>query len=223
MPDQNTSSTDPSSDAVARGMRALLARRDGEHATGARGVGWKIGFNTPAIQQHFGISEAVVGYLVDSGVVPPGSTTSLAGWVSPAVEVELAIRVGDDGEVAGLGPALELVDLDISFGDIEPVLAGNICHRAVVFGDEVPGADPWSLRASVTKDGSVFAQDGRIAEDPATTLAFVRRFLAEHGASLEPADRIIAGSVLPPVSVAPGDTLEVSFGPFGALRIAFSD
>ena len=223
MPVQDASDTDAGGDAVARGMRALLARRDAELTAGAKPVGWKIGFNTPAIQEHFGISEAVVGYLVDSGVVPPGSTTSLEGWVSPAVEVELAIRAGDDGEVAGLGPALELVDLDISFGDIEPVLAGNICHRAVVFGAEVPGADPWSLLASVTKDGSEVGRDGRITEDPATTLAFVRRFLADHGASLEPGDRIIAGSVLPPVSVVPGDSLDVSFGPFGALRIAFSD
>ena len=208
---------------VARGMQSLLARRDAELAAGASGVGWKIGFNTPAIQAHFGIAEAVVGYLVDSGVVEPGATTSLAGWVSPAVEVELAVRVGDDGEVAGLGPALELVDLDISFDDIEPVLAGNICHRAVVFGDEVPGADPWSLRATVTKDGSVVARDGRLTEDPVTTVAFVRRFLGDHGASLEPGERIIAGSVLPPVSVAPGDALEVSFGPLGELRIAFSE
>jgi 2-keto-4-pentenoate hydratase len=203
-------------------MRSLLARRDGELAAGAKGVGWKIGFNTPAIQEHFGISEAVVGYLVDSGIVEPGATTSLEGWVSPAVEVELAIRVGEDGAVAGLGPALELVDLDISFNDIEPVLAGNICHRAVIFGDEVPGADPWSLLATVEKDGSVVGRDGRITEDPASTVAFVRRFLADHGAALEPGHRVIAGSVLPPVSVAPGDALDVSFGPFGTLRIAFS-
>jgi 2-keto-4-pentenoate hydratase len=204
-------------------MQSLLARRDADLAAGAKGVGWKIGFNTPAIQAHFGIAEAVVGYLVDSGVVEPGATTSLAGWVSPAVEVELAIRVGDDGEVAGLGPALEVVDLDISFDDIQPVLAGNICHRSVVFGDEVPGADPWSLLATVTRDGSVVAQDGRLTEDPATTVTFVRRFLAEHGASLEPGDRIIAGSVLPPIAVVPGDALDVSFGPMGALRAAFSD
>jgi 2-keto-4-pentenoate hydratase len=217
MPDHDTNV------AVARGMRALLARRDAELAAGAKPVGWKIGFNTPAIQQHFGISEAVVGYLVDSGEVQPGGTTSLAGWLSPAVEVELAIRVGDDGEVAGFGPALELVDLDISFDDIEPVLAGNICHRRVVFGDEVTGADPWSLVATVTKEGSVVAQNGRLTEDPGTTVAFVRRFLADHGASLEPGQRIIAGSVVPPVSVAPGDALDVSFGSFGTLRIAFSD
>ena len=46
-------------------------------------------------------------------------------------------------------------------------------------------------------------EDGRITEDPAITVAFVRRFLDDHGASLEPGHRIIAGSVLPPVSVAP--------------------
>jgi 2-keto-4-pentenoate hydratase len=115
------------------------------------------------------------------------------------------------------------VDLDISFDDIQPVLAANICHRAVVFGDEVPGADPWSLLATVKEDGSVIAQDGRLTEDPATTVAFVRRFLTEHGASLEPGDRIIAGSVLPPIAVAPGDALDVSFGPLGELRAAFSD
>ena len=47
----------------------------------------------------------------------------------------------------------ELVDLDMSFDDIEPVLAGNICHRGVIFGDEVPGVDPWAMVATVTKAG----------------------------------------------------------------------
>ncbi len=152
----------------------------------------------------------------------PGSTVSLAGWVSPAVEVELAVRIGDDGRIAGLGPALELVDLDISFDDIEPVLAGNVCHRHVVFGAEVPGADPMALAAGVTKDGAIVAE-GRLTKDPSVTVEFVRAFLSAHGAALEPGQRIICGSVVPPVAVAPGDTLDVTFGPFGALEINFSD
>ena len=41
------------------------------------------------------------------------------------------MRVGDGGGVAGLAPALELVDLDISFDDIEPVLAGDVSRAAV--------------------------------------------------------------------------------------------
>ena len=211
-------------DAVARGMRAQLARRDADLAAGAAPVGWKIGFNTPAIQQHFGLTDPVVGYLLDTGVTHDGATVALDGWVNPAVEVELAVRVGEDGSVAGLAPALELVDLDIDFDDIGTVLATNICQRGVVFGDEVADADAWAMVATVTKgeDKEIVAEGGRITEDPAQTVAFVRTFLAGHGASLERGDRIIAGSVLPPLPVAPGDELHVDFGPLGELRVAFS-
>lgn len=213
---------DPASSAasVTRGMRSLLARRDAALADGAVAVGWKIGFNTPAIQEHFGLSDAVVGYLTDAGVSPDGATVSLAGWGAPAVEVEVAVRVGPDGGIAGLAPALELVDLAISFDDIEPVLAGNICHRGVIFGDEVPGVDPWAMLAGVTKAGSLVAE-GRLVEDPATTVSFVRSYLAAHGAALHEGDRIIAGSVVAPVAVAPGDDLSVSFGPLGQLSVSF--
>jgi len=208
--------------AVTRGMQAQLARREAALAAGAAPVGWKIGFNTPAIQEHFGLTDAVVGFLVDTGVSPDGATVTLAGWVAPAVEVEVAVRVGADGEVVGLAPALELVDLDISFDDIEPVLAGNICHRGVIFGDEVPGVDPWAMVAAVTKGGEVVAE-GRLTEEPATTAAFVRRYLASHGAELREDDRIIAGSVVAPVAVAPGDEVSVSFGPLGGLSVRFGN
>jgi 2-keto-4-pentenoate hydratase len=208
--------------AVSRGMRAQLAGRDAALAAGAASVGWKIGFNTPAIQEHFGLTDAVVGYLVDTGVWADGATVSLAGWAVPAVEVEVAIRVGADGQVAGLAPALELVDLGISFDDIEPVLAGNICHRGVIFGDEVAGVDPWAMVASVTKAGAVVAE-GRLGEDPATTATFVRSYLDTHGATLEADDRIIAGSVVAPVAVAAGDELSVAFGPLGHLSVRFGD
>ena len=205
---------------VSRGMRAMLSDRDAALAAGAAAVGWKIGFNTPAMQEHFGLTDAVVGYMTDTGVSVDGATVSLTGWGAPAVEVELAVRVGDDGAVAGLAPALELVDLDISFDDIEPVLAGNICHRGVIFGDEVPGVDPWSMVATVTKAGDVVAE-GVLVEDPAATLLFVRWYLAAHGAALQPGDRVIAGSVVAPVAVAPGDEIHVSFGPLGRLAVRF--
>ncbi len=202
-------------------MRALLARRQAELAGGANAVGWKIGFNTPAIQAHFGLNDPVVGYLTDTGVTPDGSTVTLAGWTAPAVEVELAVRVGEDGGVAGIGPALELVDLDMPMADIEPVLAANVCQRGVVFGLEVPGVDPSEVAVAVTKGGALVAE-GRPEEDPAVTVAFVRRFLTEHGASLEPGHRIIAGSMVAPVAVAPGDELRVEFGPLGVLSVRFA-
>ena len=219
MPDHDSSA------AVARGMKAQLARRDGELADGAHQVGWKIGFNTPAIQQHFGLADPVVGYLLDRGVTADGATVELAGWSSPAVEVEVAVRIGEPAggtpTVGGLAPALELVDLGISFDDIEPVLAANICQRGVVFGDEVPGVDPFSVTVAVAKNGEP-AGEGSLLEDPAVTAAFVESFLAAHGATLEPGQRIIAGSLAAPVPVAPGDELTVTFGPLGTLSVRFA-
>jgi 2-keto-4-pentenoate hydratase len=206
--------------ALSRGMAALLERRAAELDAGAAPVGWKIGFNTPAIQKHFGLSDPVVGYLTDTGVTPDGAAVDLTGWTAPAVEVEVAIRVDDHGEVGGLAPALELVDLDLPFDDLEPILAGNVFQRGVVFGDEVPGVDPWAVKTEVTRAGAVVAE-GSLAEDPATTLAFVRSFLAAHGAALQPGDRIIAGSMVPPLAVASGDTLQVTFGPLGELSVRF--
>jgi 2-keto-4-pentenoate hydratase len=206
-------------------MRTLLARRDKELAAGAKPLGWKIGFNTPAIQEHFGLTEPVVGYLTDAGLASDAATVSLEGWASPAVEVEVAIRVGADLGVAGLAPALELVDLGVPFDDIEVVLADNICQRGVVFGEEVPGVDPWDVVATVSKAdaaGDVVVATGRISEDPATTAAFVGSYLKTHSAELAEGDRIIGGSMVAPVAVAPDDTLSVTFGPLGELRISFS-
>ena len=214
MPDQDSSA------ALSRGMRLLLARRAAEVAHGAAPVGWKIGFNGPAVQQHFGLSEPVVGYLTDTGVSPDGVTVPVGGWTAPAVEVEVAIRVGDRGEVGGLAPALELVDLDLPFDDLEPILAGNVFQRGVVFGREVPGVDPWAVRVTVTRSDETVAE-GALSEDPATTVAFVGSFLAAHGAALVPGDRIIAGSMIAPLAVAPGDALHVSFGPLGELGVSF--
>ena len=46
----------PGTSPVARGMQAQLDRRRAELGGGAVGIGWKIGFDTPAMQQHFGLN-----------------------------------------------------------------------------------------------------------------------------------------------------------------------
>ncbi len=206
--------------ALSAGMRALLARRSAELESGATDVGWKIGFNTPAIQQHFGLTTPVVGYLSGRTVRPADDPIDLSGWQRPALEVEVAITVGVDGSVAALAPALELVDLDLPFDNIEPILAGNVFHRGVIFGPEVPGADVRDLAVRVVKGGEVVAE-GRLEEEPAATVEVVTRFLEHHGAQLVAGHRIIAGSMIPPLSIAPGDRLEVSFGVLGSIAVSF--
>jgi 2-keto-4-pentenoate hydratase len=205
---------------VEAGMRALLARRSAELEGGATAVGWKIGFNTPAIQAHFGISGAVVGYLTDTTVMDAGAPIDLSGWQRPALEVEVAIRVGDNGGVGALGPALELVDLNLPFDRLEPILAGNVFHRGVVFGPESEGADLRELAVDVVKDGDPVA-GGHLRERPDATIGVVRTFLDAHGARVRPGERIIAGSLIAPMDIAAGDHLDVSFGVLGSLSVVF--
>jgi 2-oxo-3-hexenedioate decarboxylase len=208
-------------------MRALLARRSAELEAGAVAVGWKIGFNAKGIQEHFGLDGPVVGYLTDSTVLDANNTISLRGWHRPALEVEVAIRVGADGEVAALAPALELVDLLVPLNSLEPILADNIFHRGVVFGPEIAGlqiAGPevGNLAVSVRGGSERLHADGELSEAPEATIGVVRAFLAAHGAALLPGDRIIAGSMITPLPIESGDEIEVTFGSLGRLTARFN-
>jgi len=221
-PPVTTTPPPPVATAVSAGMRALLARRAAELDAGAEAVGWKIGFNAKGIQEHFGLDGPVVGYLTDSTLRPAGDAISLQGWQRPALEVEVAIRVGANGDVAALAPALELVDLRVPADTLELILANNIFHQGVVFGPESTGADVRDLVVTVTGGSERLEAVGHLTEPPAETVAVVRTFLAAHGATLEPGDRIIAGSLIAPLPIEPGDEVEVGFGILGRLTARFS-
>jgi 2-keto-4-pentenoate hydratase len=202
-------------------MRTLLARRHAELAAGATALGWKVGINAPALQEHFGLRGPIVGYLTDATELTQGQPVAVDGWRQPMLEVELAIRIGRHGGVAAVAPALELVDLDLAFDRIEPILAGNIFHRGVLFGADLARPHLQDLEVLVTRAGEEVARGGPI-EDPEASVDVVGSFLRAHGAALAPGDRIIAGSLTPPLAVAPGDHLDVSYGPLGSLGVSFS-
>jgi 2-keto-4-pentenoate hydratase len=61
-----------------------------------------------------------------------------------------------------------------------------------------------------------------VTDLPEVTLDVVRAFLLAHGALLAPGDRVIAGSLITPLALAPGDDLVVTYGPLGTLQVAFN-
>jgi 2-keto-4-pentenoate hydratase len=208
---------------VAAGMRAQLGRRDAELVAGARPRGWKLGLTVPAVQEQLGLDGPVVGFLTSGTELPDGGEASLAGFTRGMAEPEVAIHVGDGGAVAGLGGAIELVDIDLPFEDVEAILAGNVFHRAVVLG---PRRRPGSLEgviARVVRGGEVVAEAraAPVVGDPAGVVSFVEEFLAPHGGEVKPGDVIIAGSLTPPVPVEPGQDVAVDLGPLGSLRLGF--
>jgi 2-keto-4-pentenoate hydratase len=210
--------TSPANPAVAAGMRAQLARRDAELSAGAEPLGWKIGINVPAVQERLGIDAPVVGYMTSRSPVEPGGLVDVSGWSASMLEPEVAIRVGEDNGAAALAPAIELVDVDLPFEDIEAILAGNIFHRAVVLGEERPvGSAAGRCRVLVEGEEAAAAP---VECDVEGTISHVARYLAEHGSALAPGDVIIAGSLTAPVAVAPGSRIEVEVGELGAVTVS---
>jgi 2-keto-4-pentenoate hydratase len=210
---------------LADAMRTLLARRDEDRRAGVAPVGWKVGLNQRALQEHFGLDGPVVGYLSEATVVAPGTAVSLEGWARPALEVEVAVRVGVGGGPAFVAPALELVDLDPAVTELGAMVAGNIFHRGVVFGEDVDLAlaeGPGAVHVSVTGNDARLHAHGALQDAPAATVDLVRSYLATHGAALSAGDRIIGGTMVAPLALEPGDKVTVDFGALGHLAISFT-
>jgi 2-keto-4-pentenoate hydratase len=206
---------------IAAGMRAQLGRRDAELVAGARSLGWKLGLTVPAVQEALGLDGPVAGFLTTGSQLDPGSEASLAGFTAGFGEPEVAIHVGEAGAVAGLGAAIELVDIDLPFEDVEAILAGNVFHRAVVLGPIHEGATLDGVTARVTKSGELAGEavPAEVVGDPAEVVRFVAAYLEPYGAEPRPGEVIIAGSLIAPVAVQGGDRFEVDLGPLGSLAL----
>lgn len=184
-------------------------------------IGWKIGLNAPSIQEKLGLERSVVGHLTTATLIGADGSHSLAGTQNPRVEAEIAIVMGANGEIAGLAPALEVVDLDPSVTDAGEIVAGNVFHRAVAIGSTSEITSPEGIEAVLS-----LGADGQTADAGAFDLheivSLVDDTLRSAGESLDAGDRIIAGSLTSPAAVAVGDRAGVSLGPIGKLEIAFS-
>src|SRR5262249_1554665 len=134
---------------VRRGLESQLARWRATLARGATRVGWKTGINAPAVQRALGIDDVVLGHLTSATTPLPGATHSLADSTRVGMEAEVALHIGTDlrggatpdaarAAVAGLGAAIELVDIDRPFDDLEAIVAGNGFYRGGTFGPPTP-------------------------------------------------------------------------------------
>jgi 2-keto-4-pentenoate hydratase len=208
---------------IAKGMNTQLdGWRDALAAPGVERVGWKVGLNAPPVMEALGIDRPVIGWIASGTALDPPGDVPTAGTTKLGAEPELAITVGADGAVAGLGPAIELVDVDQPFEDLAAILAADIFHHGVLFG---PVSEPRPLdgiTARVERDGAPEAElDLAQKVDPEETVALVRGRLEELGETLEPGDRIIAGSLTPILWAEPGAEVVLDLGPLGSVALRY--
>ena len=130
---------------IMRGMEAQLRLRRELLNAGHQPLGWKLAFGGPAAMQRLHTSAPLVGFLIQSALLPSGSTLSISNWTKPAAEPEIAVFLGKDlpansdhdtaaAAIAGLGPAIELADVDHPSDDVEGTLACDIYQRHIILG-----------------------------------------------------------------------------------------
>jgi 2-keto-4-pentenoate hydratase len=219
---------------VAAGLPAQLTRRAELLAAGAEPVGWKVGFNLPAVQQAFGIAQPISGFLTTATLVSAGQAHSLAGAHQPMAEPEVAIQIGAElapdcdraaaeAAIIALGPAIEVADVDSSLTDLAEIVARNVFHRAVLFGRPIAGVRIEDVFARVAFNGEPFGEVDPLEAtlDPVEVVRLIARTIGAGGERLRPGDAIIAGSLVNPPVVSPGDELALDLGPLGSLSLAF--
>ena len=200
----------------------MLVRRREILAQGAEAIGWKVGFNISAAQEKLGIDAPLAGFLLSDGVLEDGAEVSLDDG-PVVVESEVAVELGPDGRsIVALLPALEVADPPDLDQDVETILAGNIFHRAVVFGPRVETNAPGAGRVLVNGEAEHVMAPGDTSGHLEEMVEAVRKRLAAVDEDMLPGQRIITGVLAPPHVAHPGDRVRLELDALGGVELLFA-
>ena len=208
-------------------------------ARGHRVIGWKVGFTNPALQQSYGVTEPVLGFLLDSGVFGSGDPVPASRFAGLAVEAEVAVLLKAD--LAGPGvnaarallaaegalPALELVDLrHRGKPRSADVVADGAYANAIVLGRSVTplhGLDLALEGVAYEHNGEVVGTHtcAEVLGNPLASLAWLANALGRMGRGLRAGDVVLTGSISKVVRARRGDALRAAFTRLGSVSCRF--
>lgn len=223
---------------IELGMRQQLRQRKELILAGQTPLGWKLAFGGSAAMERLQINAPLVGFLMKDAVIPSGGTISIENWTKPAAEPELAVYLGQNlpagsdrattmSAIAGLGPAIELADVDHPSEDVEGTLARNIYQRHLILGPceaVYAGGVLEGLRARVERSGVEIADTTDLQALTGELISIVQHtasLLGFFGESLAAGHLIIAGSITPPVWVQPGEDIAFHLSGWEAISVHF--
>src|SRR5256712_214094 len=207
---------------------------------GAKVVGRKIGLTSKAMQEQLGVNEPDYGFILDTMVVPSGSTLPRNSFLLPRIEPEVAFWLGEDlqgpgvtaeqflAATEGVSAALELVDSRIETWRIKLVdtIADNASSARLIVSQQRVSPHELDLAAEAVElfcDGErVGAGTGAaVLGHPAIAAAWLANKLAEFGVSLRKGQVLLPGAMCAAVSVTAGKTYRAVYSHLGEVSISF--
>ncbi len=174
--------------------------------------------------------------MTEATLLEDGAEFDVSGWARPVAEPEIAAYLGSDlppgsgqeetrAAISAIGPAIELADIDPPPEELHEILVGNVFHRGVVLGQSDPGragADLTGLEARVRVDRREQARTNRLEDLAGGVIEVVSHLsdlLADQGEMMRAGDVVICGSVVPPIDLFPGLTVEFELYPMEPISL----
>lgn len=209
-------------------------------AAGERVIGWKAGFTDAALQESYGVTEPVSGFMLGSGVFPSGDAVPVSRFKSLGVEVEVAFLMKADLAGPGVTPASALLAVEGAMASFElidfrfsgkptgvDIIADGVYANAIVLGRPlcpVGGLD-------LSLEGVVYEQNGQLVAtntaaevmgNPLNSLAWLANRLGALGRGLRAGDVVLSGSISKVLRPKAGESVRASFTRLGAVSCRFA-
>jgi len=187
-------------------------------ATGDAVAGYKVGCIGSGVVEQFGMSGPIHARLFRSEIHSSGATLRYRAYANPAIEGEMALRIGVDGGIAAAFPVVELHQF--VFRAPRKTLAELVANNGINAGAVIPehleaaSLEDWanartlsiSVNGTIVETGALWAMTGGAAE----ALEWLRGDLGRFGEALKPGDLVLAGTPLGLHPVQGGDHVVVS-------------
>src|ERR1700739_840223 len=185
-------------------------------AAGDAVAGYKVGCIGSGVVEQFGMSGPIHARLFRSEIHSSGETLRYRAYANPAIEGEMALRIGVDGGIAAAFPVIELHQF--VFRAPRKTLAELVANNGINAGVVIPehleaasleggaGPRPIPVNAVSVETGALWALAGGAPE----ALDWLRSDLRRFGEVLKPGDLVLAGTPLGLHRVQGGDHVVVS-------------
>jgi 2-keto-4-pentenoate hydratase len=196
-------------------------------AAGHSVAGYKIGCVGPKIRQAFGMSGPIRGILYSSELHASGSAASASRHTCLAVEGEMALRIGAQGEIVGAFPVIELHNyvFGAKVRSLSELIANNGLHAGVI----LPQQTHMSVRSLKTRSRKLEVRiNNRLVDmgllwsmpgGPEEALAWLKNHLAQHNLGLQAGHLILSGTPLGLHHVSAGDHIRVIVNGCGTVEV----
>jgi 2-keto-4-pentenoate hydratase len=187
-------------------------------AAGDAVAGYKVGCIGSGVVEQFGMSGPIHARLFRSEIHSSGETLRYRAYANPAIEGEMALRIGVDGGIAAAFPVIELHQF--VFRAPRRTLVELVANNGINAGAVIPqhlkatSLEDWanartlsvSINGTTVDTGALWA----MADGAPEAVDWLRSDLDRFGETLKPGNLVLAGTPLGLHPVQGGDHVVVS-------------